>query len=374
MFYLTACILLSIQSIGCVEYESEEDDEVYQIYQKMQNIEVVQKPMFIIDDPNSSNASITGTSQNRIQAIIAGGLFLLPWDNLKGKPIICETYLDEFAYISDDRYANLLALRNDLYFTIRKLSNGQEIKRWMLENAGIETYIANSRNGKYVTVFYDDDKTTHERTDKGVFFYGREYLYKYTASTNEFSKIFTIAWKDNTPNPNKIAVSECGKYIAAVGLNDGAWILVVNAEKKAKLWEKTDKTYSYINFNDVCFSPDGEHIFVAANPGVVVYETKTGKVVKQWLTSARCIGIEVSPNNRLVAAGTGPGGEVYILDNKTDKYLLRLNTGQYTNYGLAFSPDSSMLATSGVRKTGIKIWQMPDLPKEVVNEPNKIKK
>lgn len=384
MLHLTIFILLSIQGIGCVEYESEGDDEAYQEYQAYQefeeyqeeikNVRIMDKPLYIISDPNSVDAEITGTSQNRIQAIIAGGMFLLPWDNLKGKPVICETDLDESAYISDNRYANFSYIGREKYLLIKNISNGKETNRWMLENASIASHIANSRNGKYVTVFYDDERTTHERTAKEVIFYGKEYLYKYDASTNEFSKIFTIAWKGNSPNPDKIAISECGKYITAVGVNNAAWIIVVDAEKKEKLWEIADPKDTLIGFNDACFSSDGEHIFVADNTGVVVYETRTGKVVKQWPTSARCIGIEVSPNNRLVAAGTGPGGEVYILDNKTDKYLLRLNTGQYTNYGLSFSPDSSMLATSGVRKTGIKIWQMPDLSKEVVSEPNNIDK
>ncbi len=78
---------------------------------------------------------------------------------------------------------------------------------------------------------------------------------------------------------------------------------------------------------------------------------------------ARAASVAISPDERLMAGGLPGTGDVYVCDvNSTTRIgtpVLRLRTGQYSVYGLAFSPDSTLLATEGVKRTHIKIWKMP---------------
>jgi WD40 repeat protein len=78
--------------------------------------------------------------------------------------------------------------------------------------------------------------------------------------------------------------------------------------------------------------------------------------------------VAVSPDERLVAIGEEGYHSVYICDvnsaNPVGKPILELDTGQYSPYSLAFSPDSKFLATEGILNTNIKIWKMPPVALE----------
>jgi WD40 repeat protein len=92
---------------------------------------------------------------------------------------------------------------------------------------------------------------------------------------------------------------------------------------------------------------------------LLCFDLSSGKIVSQWLIPGRCIGVAASPDGQLVAGGGGGNGLVFVYQASTGRELLKLDTGQFTIYGLAFSPDSKLLATSGVKNTNVKIWKMP---------------
>jgi WD40 repeat protein len=89
------------------------------------------------------------------------------------------------------------------------------------------------------------------------------------------------------------------------------------------------------------------------------FDVATGRILSQWQIGGRFVGVDVSPDGRLVAGGTSISGYVYVYDAKTGKLLLRLDTDQGTHYRLTFSPDSTLLATRGTRTWKVKIWKMP---------------
>jgi len=368
---------LIVQNLGCDDYEM---DEINKNENRFQYVEVKQvktqkAPLYVFLD----NILIIGvnTSKDKLQGQTKDNIYLWNWHDLTEDPniyymqnVLGENRLNENQYIGFEWHDE------EKYFVVKNLTDNMKKQRYILKNISSSgrTDSMCSRNGNYVAISFADDDVNIIRTDKKVFVYGKKYLYKYNAVTNEFSEICTIPTDDLVPNVGKLAISENGQYIAAVGLNNGAWILLADTNVKKTYWEKIDKTHSYINFNDVCFSMDGKYIYVASNPGVITYETSSGKIINQWATIDRCVGVDVSPDGRLVAGGVVPTGEVYIFEAKSGKLLTKLETGQYTMYGLAFSPDSKLLATSGVKNTGIKIWQMPDMSKDNVGEPNIIKK
>ncbi len=52
---------------------------------------------------------------------------------------------------------------------------------------------------------------------------------------------------------------------------------------------------------------------------------------------------------------------VLLWDTQTGKRLMVIKPGQYTVNGLAFSPDSSLLATGDlIGRVPMKIWRLPD--------------
>jgi WD40 repeat protein len=149
------------------------------------------------------------------------------------------------------------------------------------------------------------------------------------------------------------------------GVSDGGFIHVVDVARQEVMWQKVphgsevpDGPWT-VGFNDACFSPDSELIYVAGNVGLFCFDVQTGRILSQWPVAGRCIGVAASPDGRLVAGGAGGNGLVYIFDARTGSLRRTIGTGQHTIYGLTFSPDSTLLATSGVMRTGVKIWKMP---------------
>jgi WD40 repeat protein len=175
--------------------------------------------------------------------------------------------------------------------------------------------------------------------------------------------------KHSLPLLKAVAASEDGNYVCEVGSLEGGWILLADMVRKKVVWEQVAEGKAVpqgrwtVAFNDVCFSPDSKRIYVAGNTGLFCFDTVTGKITKQWPMPARAASVAISPDERLVAGGLPGTGDVYVCDvNSTTRIgtpVLRLRTGQYSVYGLAFSPDSTLLATEGVKRTHIKIWKMP---------------
>jgi WD40 repeat protein len=246
------------------------------------------------------------------------------------------------------------------YIVIRNFSDNKEIKRWNIGKEWYCDHMANSKNGKYAVVHLVENYR-FDRDD-----YGQHRIGVLDTDLDNIQWVSTFYRQDIGPMIENIAISEDGKHVAAVGAKDGGWILVADVLQQKILWQKVPHGPEVpigewtAGFNDVCFSPDGNYVYGADNLGVFCFETRTGKILSQWQGDDRFISVDASPDGRLVAAGTGPGGIVYIYEAKTGKLLREIKTGQYTNYGLAFSPDSKMLASSGVKKTTVKIWKMPE--------------
>ena len=193
--------------------------------------------------------------------------------------------------------------------------------------------------------------------------HGERRLGFYDDQDTSLKWIVTFDTVQTGPQVSSCAVSEDGKLVAASGCWERGWLLLADVAQEKELW--VARPSWSINFNDVCFSPDAKTIYIAGNGGVYLFDVSTGEVTGVWQMPNRCVGVAASPDGKLVAGGLGPCGRVFIYDARTGQELNVLHTGQYTTYGLAFSPDSSRLATSGVKETGIRIWQMPKVPASV---------
>jgi WD40 repeat protein len=240
--------------------------------------------------------------------------------------------------------------------------------------------LRSSRNGKFLVIplrenhdFVLNDKyeSPGHRRKGSREDYGSYRLGIVREGSDEIQWVTTIRQKVRfLPKVSQSAVSEDGKYLAAVGTSNGGFIHLADVAQKKVLWEKVPRGEEVplsnwtVNFSDVCFSPDSKYVYVAANVGLLCFDLPTGKILSQWRMTGLCTVVDVSPDGRLVA-GSGEGSVlVYVFHAKTGKVLLKLHTGQLSVCGLTFSPDSTLLATSGVRHTNVKIWKMPSVGSE----------
>jgi WD40 repeat protein len=261
-----------------------------------------------------------------------------------------------------------MVLNDDLNLIVREVEGQKEVYRWTVKGFFCKQ-LRSTRNGRFVAVLLDDDMDSWV---EGVSRRGDQRGYRpgvIGPGPTDIQWLPTFFRRDwSLPSLYAVAASEDGNYICIVGTCNGGWIMLADVVRKKVVWEKTPKREDILYgrwtvcFNDVCFSPDGKHIYVAGNCGLFCFDTATGKIIKQW-PRPFAKSVAVSPDERLVAFGEPGYHKVYICDvnsaNPVGIPILRLDTGQYSVYSLAFSPDSKFLATEGILNTNIKIWKMP---------------
>lgn len=317
-----------------------------------------------------------------------GNLYLWDWRNLSKEPKIIE--LDSkllWLPQSDRNYSHshnkvymLLSRRwiihpsheeDDMVLIVREAEGQKEVNRWAVGKEWAYEQLRGTRNGKFAAVYLNGNRN---KRIEGVNYRGHGWGYRLGLIGPSPTDIQWLPQtffrnKYNLPIIREVAASEDGNYVCIVGNIDSGWIMLAEVVRKKVVWEKTPKREDILYgrwtvcFNDVCFSPDGKRIYVAANCGLLCFDAATGKIIKQWPMPSRAASVAISPDERLVAGGLPGTGDVYVCDvnsaNPIGIPVLRLDTGQYNVNNLAFSPDSKFLATEGVLNTNIKVWKMP---------------
>jgi WD40 repeat protein len=266
---------------------------------------------------------------------------------------------------------------DDTSIVVRHISHNQELNRWSLGRRWYCKELRSSRNGKFIAILVPENYRFVVK-DKDRKHEGRYRLGVIDTQMGEIQWVTTIHQKEiSIPTLHRVAVSEDGKYLAGAGGTRGGGLLhLADVNEKKVVWEKVPRGEEVpvgewtVNFNDLCFSPDTKYIYVGGNVGVFCFEVSTGKILSQWPIRGQCMSVDVSPNGRLVAGGVEGSEIVYLFDARSGRLLRKVRTGQYSVYGVTFSPDSKMLATSGVKNTNVKIWKMP-APSPEANSPTK---
>jgi len=236
---------------------------------------------------------------------------------------------------------------------VKNMNSGAELRRWELTAwscRGMRT----SRNGHFVAIHvWAADRPRRIR------------LGLLEAKSEQPAWVATMTESRGTLRVSHVAPSDDGRYIAAAGIHDGAWIAVADVAAKKLLWGKRQD--GAVKFYDVAFSPGAKTVYTGGTSGrLFAYDVTTGALTKRYAMGGgldeqygyRVTRVAASPDGHLVAAGTGSGGAVHVWRAGTGTRILSFGTRQATIMGLAFSPDSTRLAVTGVANRTVEIWDV----------------
>lgn len=286
-------------------------------------------------------------------------VYVWEWNNLQAPPRICkdegeggaaafmlpDLVVVETSSIVDPDPSHPVLLKN--------MDSGAEFRRWAFGPTLFCDEMRTSRNGRWVA--FRAQANSEWNFHVGLL----------DPTSEEPRWVAEFKQERGTLMASHLAPSEDGRYIAVVGIHDGAWIAVADVESKKALWSKRQKGAAM--FYDLALSPDSKTVYAGGTcGGIFGYDFATGEVTGRWMMGKgkddkygyRITCVAASLDGELVAAGTGPEGDVYLWNIKTGQQVAVFQTLQATIMGMAFSPDSARLAVTGVANRSIEIWDV----------------
>jgi outer membrane protein assembly factor BamB len=296
---------------------------------------------------------------NKLMAVASDGkTFLWDWDKLDKKP---ETgsVASEQAFLLDSDVVISLKQKRSTSLVVSNLQGDKINKEILLDSKGGRGFLIVNRNRSTLAAVIAKTSDSEDRVDY-------QFL-NIDLERKKASKIADITDKVRETQLVDFAVSDDGGFIAGVGKKDHrARLVLVDIEQRRTLW---DKTYDNPDrFGSVIFSFDSKTIFAGGGDGAVYwFRVSDGKLLDQFRFKGKAriphetISIRhmtISPDSSLLAYTYG--FKIYIFDCKTKREIHSQSPGQKLPGPLAFSPDSSLIATSDLRQGGkINIWPIP---------------
>ena len=307
------------------------------------------------------------------------GLRVWEWADLAKAPVVIQTtkmqvWIDTTpeACISGRRFVEACQQKDGACKLFVKKWDGTVLEAQLTGRGFTLGLIRASRSGKHAALWMEemdeDARGRHVQEKRQLLRFGiidttsAKVKWVWAAKRGSSGRAITVT---------KVAVSEEASTLAAVGCDGtGGWIVAIDVAKRRKLWKAGPDTS--VGLNDVRFSPDGTMVYAVGGAGHVYgFDVRSGKMLSDWLTGdgkrvrygERLFRVRVSPDGTLLAAGDGPRGNVYLWDTRSGKRVTVLRTKGFTIHGLAFSPDSRLLATTGVKSKTIEVWDVSTLAK-----------
>jgi len=297
------------------------------------------------------------TVDNRLSVISKENyIYTWQWNDLSIWPVVAKPASNAVTTIADDRVIYAASGMGKLI--IADFKADKELSSLSLPYGAECKKIKISSNGKFgiVSVIFNEG-TQKDWLKLAVF----------DSDLKDLSFVFQKDTKSEKFSLYDFAVSNEGDLIAGAGQKEKSWVFVSNIKSGNILWEKTIEDSS--KFANIIFSVDGKTVYAAnSDRFVYVFDVSTGSLIrtlemKKYPTSSTQLQtiscVTVSPDGRIFAAASQPSAQVYLWDTRTGKELYVIQAAREIPSGLAFSPDSSLLAVSDLVRSSINIFRIP---------------
>ena len=176
-------------------------------------------------------------------------------------------------------------------------------------------------------------------------------------------------WVFHAEYPDDTAFSPDGRRLAVAAANSGT-VHVVDLESRREVL-----VLDGIEFlRDLAWSPDGRWVAASGNSGASVFDARTGRL--EYVTpghTGAVNGVAWSPDSTMLATASEDGtARVFVVDGSAAREVVRLAAEDMRNgvRSVAFSPDGHELMTSDWAVTSVKVWDVRDeAAPEIVNIP-----
>jgi WD40 repeat protein len=269
-------------------------------------------------------------------------LYVWDWQNLASMPKTIRIQSDHAALLDSGRVVSVK--RTNAYdVVVTDLNDGRVYKKIPVAAEGKHVQLAGNRSGRTVMMMLEEADNAGKNAPKVML------VDCNTGSLRPISEL-TEAQESKLTG---MAVSDDGRLVALAGEKTGQGLVVlVNVEQKRMAW--AEKLPDLQKIKSLLFSTDGRVIYVRGTDNTVqILDVQTGKILKRLLTKREITStardqntqtLAVSADGRFMAACIG--SVIFVWNCTTEKIMLRIPTGHKLVSGLAFSPDSSFLATS----------------------------
>lgn len=296
---------------------------------------------------------------NKLMAVASDGkIFLWDWEHFDQKPKTGIASSKQAFLLNTDSVVSIKQGRS----TSLVVSNfqGDKIKKSiLLDSKGSRVFLTVNRNQSALVVITAKASDSEDRVNY-------QFL-NIDLERKKTSKITSVTDKTDDIQLVDFAVSDDGDLFAGAGeKNQKARLVLVDIKQRRILW---DKIYdSPDRFGSVIFSFDSKTIFAGGGDGAVYwFRASDGKLADHFRFKGEAnIAHQTSSAQHLTISHDSSllafvyGFKMYIFDLKTKKEIFSRSPGHLLPGSLAFSPDSSLIATSDLRQGGkINIWPVP---------------
>lgn len=314
-----------------------------------------QKPLCVLDFPRGGAVELYTIQDSLIVRHNDQTLYTWQWDRIQGKSQTLQSQKDRH-WISPE----IVIDTSLVAFTKQRASKDITVLSNPFDSSN--DFVKCSMNGHFVGIVQHDDEiqgrlavSVFEITEKAV-----------------LPRSFKIAVQKDLKLRNMF-LSEDGNWVAIVAWqNEKDQLLLVDTRQRKVLWEKefSPRNKLAARLEECVFSPDGESLYAGwIDYHVYQFSTDDGSVQqKLYMKDEKHAqqdrldfsAISISPNGRYLATGYDPPGTVLIWDLKEKQtVIMEINAGCIHLSGVAFSPDSTFLATTGFKVVDeVKIWKV----------------
>lgn len=283
-------------------------------------------------------------------------IYLWDWNRLKDDPKIKNINAEKVLLSHSDNLVMVPPERTSsvVIENFHTSANKRELK---LNNGWKYLQMAQSRDGKYVTI-----AQSNALTGEGKF--------RFERLSEEFDSLENImTLEEKGLSIFAIAVSDDGRLIVTTGgKNKEGWIIVIDVNKRERLWSKKIPNSSYLtdaifdmNSKNIFVGGEGRYLFqIEAATGVIIRQFKTKIKISESFNEPRVTAVKISPDGSTIAACVNPDNTVQFWDILSGKSI-GIKRGSRGLNNLAFSPDSSMFLTAGrVHGGPFKVMSVPE--------------